>query len=49
LHTVMERLLETLSFEASDKKGEVISIDETYVNDHLNELVEDEDLSRYIL
>ncbi len=49
LHTVMERLLETLSFEASDKKGESINIDETYVNDHLNELVEDEDLSRYIL
>lgn len=49
LHTVMERLLETLSFEASDKKGETINIDETYVNDHLNELVEDEDLSRYIL
>jgi len=49
LHTVMERLLETLSFEASDKKGETINIDETYVNDHLNELVQDEDLSRYIL
>ena len=49
LHTVMERLLETLSFEASDKNGETIEIDETYVNDHLNELVEDEDLSRYIL
>lgn len=49
LHTVMERLLETLSFEASDKKGDTINIDETYVNDHLNELVQDEDLSRYIL
>jgi ATP-dependent HslUV protease ATP-binding subunit HslU len=49
LHTVMERLLETLSFEATEKKGETVSIDATYVNDHLNELVEDEDLSRYIL
>ena len=49
LHTVMERLLETLSFEASEKKGETVNIDEAYVNDHLNELVEDEDLSRYIL
>lgn len=49
LHTVMERLLETLSFEASEKSGESISIDAQYVNDHLNELAEDEDLSRYIL
>jgi len=49
LHTVMERLLETLSFEATEKKGEAISIDAKYVDDHLNELVEDEDLSRYIL
>ncbi|MEM6998362.1 MAG: ATP-dependent protease ATPase subunit HslU [Pseudomonadota bacterium] len=49
LHTVMERLLETLSFEASEKQGENISIDAEYVNGHLNELVEDEDLSRYIL
>ncbi len=49
LHTVMERLLETLSYEASEKNGESISIGAKYVNDHLNELVEDEDLSRYIL
>ena len=49
LHTVMERLLETLSFEASENKEQSISIDEEYVNDHLNELVKDEDLSRYIL
>ena len=49
LHTVMERLLETLSFEASEKSGESVSIDAQYVNDHLNELAEDEDLSRYIL
>ena len=49
LHTVMERLLETLSYEASEKNGESISIGAEYVNDNLNELVEDEDLSRYIL
>ncbi len=49
LHTVMERLLETLSFEASEKSGETVSINVQYVNDHLNELVEDEDLTRYIL
>ncbi len=49
LHTVMERLLETLSFDATERSGESISIDATYVNDNLNQLVEDEDLSRYIL
>ena len=49
LHTVMERLLETLSFEATEKNGQSISIDAEYVNTHLNDLVEDEDLSRYIL
>ena len=49
LHTVMERLLETLSYEASEKNGESISINANYVNDHLNILIEDEDLSRYIL
>lgn len=49
LHTVMERLLETISFEACDKNGEQVEITDTYVNDHLNELVDDEDLSQYIL
>ena len=49
LHTVMERLLETVSFEASDKSGLKLTIDAGYVNDHLSELSEDEDLSRYIL
>ena len=49
LYTVMERLLETLSFEASEKKGETIVIDAKYVDDHLNELVQDDDLTRYIL
>ena len=49
LHTVMERLLETVSFEASDKGGSHIQIDGDYVDDHLAELSQDEDLSRYIL
>ena len=49
LHTVMERLLETLSFEATEKSGQAVTVDVEYVNAHLNELVEDEDLSRYIL
>jgi ATP-dependent HslUV protease ATP-binding subunit HslU len=49
LHTVMERLLETISFEASDKSGTKLTVDAGYVNDHLAELAKDEDLSRYIL
>ena len=49
LHTVMERLLETVSFEASDKSGLKLTVDAGYVNDHLSELSENEDLSRYIL
>jgi len=49
LHTVMERLLETVSFDASDKSGSQLNIDAAYVDDHLAELSKDEDLSRYIL
>ncbi|MDH3432610.1 MAG: ATP-dependent protease ATPase subunit HslU, partial [Gammaproteobacteria bacterium] len=49
LHTVMERLLETISFEASDKSGAQLRIDAGYVDDHLAELSKNEDLSRYIL
>ncbi|MDH3548950.1 MAG: ATP-dependent protease ATPase subunit HslU [Gammaproteobacteria bacterium] len=49
LHTVMERLLETVSFEASDKSGTKLTIDADYVDDHLSELSKNEDLSRYIL
>ena len=49
LHTVMERLLETVSFEASDKSGSHVLIDAAYVDEHLAELSKDEDLSRYIL
>ena len=49
LHTVMERLLEVMSFEAADMSGQQLTIDAQYVDDHLNELVNDEDLSKYIL
>ena len=49
LHTVLERLLETLSFEAADRSGSVVTIDAAYVDLHLGALVKDEDLSRYIL
>jgi len=49
LHTVMERLLETISFDASEKSGTAVTIDAAYVDQHLGELAKDEDLSRYIL
>jgi len=49
LHTVMERLLETVSFEASDMPDQSIEIDAAYVNEHLGELSLEEDLSQYIL
>ena len=49
LHTVLERLLETLSFEAADRTGYSVTIDADYVDKHLGELVKDEDLTRYIL
>jgi ATP-dependent HslUV protease ATP-binding subunit HslU len=49
LHTVLERLLDEISFTAADKGGERYAIDGAYVDDHLGDLVKDEDLSRYIL
>ena len=49
LHTVVERLLEEISFDAPDKAGQNLIIDREYVDRSLGELVEDEDLSRYIL
>ncbi|RLV60471.1 HslU--HslV peptidase ATPase subunit [Parashewanella curva] len=49
LHTVMERLMEELSYSASDKSGETFTIDAKYVNGHLDNLVQDEDLSRFVL
>jgi ATP-dependent HslUV protease ATP-binding subunit HslU len=49
LHTVMERLLEKISYEAADKSGEKYLINAEYVDKNLGSLVSDEDLSRYIL
>jgi ATP-dependent HslUV protease ATP-binding subunit HslU len=49
LHTVLERLLENVSFTAADLDGQAVVIDAAYVNQQLGELAEDEDLSRYIL
>lgn len=49
LHTVLERLLDSLSYEAPDRDGDSIAIDPAYVDKHLGELVKDPDLSRYIL
>jgi ATP-dependent HslUV protease ATP-binding subunit HslU len=49
LHTVMERVMESLSYEASDQPGQQVRIDAEYVDRHLGKLVQDEDLSRYIL
>ncbi len=49
LHTLMERILEDLSFEAPERAGLDLTIDEKYVDEHLGDLVENEDLSRYIL
>jgi len=49
LHTVMERLLETVSFDAADRNGTRVVINREYVEGNLGELVKDQDLSRYIL
>ena len=49
LHTVLERLMEDISYDASEKSGESFTIDADYVNSHLETLVDNEDLSRFIL
>ncbi|MBT0724584.1 HslU--HslV peptidase ATPase subunit [Rosenbergiella sp. S61] len=49
LYTVLEKLVEDISFEASDRSGESVTIDADYVSKHLDVLVADEDLSRFIL
>ncbi|MGI3451067.1 HslU--HslV peptidase ATPase subunit [Citrobacter arsenatis] len=49
LHTVLERLMEDISYDASDLNGQSITIDAEYVSKHLDALVADEDLSRFIL
>ena len=49
LHTIMERVLDEISFDAPDKKGEQVTVDAAYVQKMLSEIVKDQDLSRYIL
>ncbi len=49
LHTVLDRLLEIVSFEAPDRAGETVAIDAAYVDGHLGDLVRDDDLAKYIL
>jgi ATP-dependent HslUV protease ATP-binding subunit HslU len=49
LHTIMERVLDQISFDAPDKKGETVNIDGDYVRSMLSDIVKDQDLSRYIL
>jgi ATP-dependent HslUV protease ATP-binding subunit HslU len=49
LHTIMERVLDQISFDAPDKKGEHVKIDADYVRQMLADIVKDQDLSRYIL
>jgi ATP-dependent HslUV protease ATP-binding subunit HslU len=49
LHTVMERLLEQVSYEAADKSGSTVVVDAPFVDGHLGALAKNEDLSRYIL
>ena len=49
LHTIMERVLDELSFEAPEKKGQSVTIDADYVRKMLTDIVKDQDLSRYIL
>ena len=49
LHTILERLLDSLSFDAPDHSGESIVLDAAYVNEHLDALASNEDLSRFIL
>jgi len=49
LHTIMERLLESISYNAPDESGKSYTVDSAYVDENIGELVKDEDLSRYIL
>jgi ATP-dependent HslUV protease ATP-binding subunit HslU len=49
LHTVMERLLDVISYEAPDRSGDTMTLDAAYVDQHLEQLAGDQDLSRYIL
>ena len=49
LYTVLERVIEEISYSASNRSGEVVKVNKAYVNKYLEELAKDQDLSRYIL
>ena len=49
LHTLLERLLESISFEAGDQSDKSVRVDQQYVNEHLQDIVKNTDLSKYIL
>ena len=49
LHTIIEKILDEISFTATDRAGEKISIDKNYINKNLDNLVKDTDLSKFIL
>ena len=49
LHTLMEKLLEEVSFDAPERRGETLSVDDNYVRKALGEIVESDDLTKYIL
>ena len=49
LHTIIEKVLDDISFIATDKAGETITVDQKYVNENLGNLVKDTDLSKFIL
>ena len=49
LHTIIEKVLDDISFNATDRAGETVVIDQKYVNDNLGNLVKDTDLSKFIL
>ena len=49
LHTILEKVLEEISFSASDRSGESITVDDSYVRDRIGELAQNADLSKFIL
>jgi ATP-dependent HslUV protease ATP-binding subunit HslU len=49
LQTVMERLVEDISFDAPDKNGQTVAIDKAYVDEHIGTLAADTDLSKFVL
>ena len=49
LHTIIEKVLDDISFNATDRTGETVTIDKKYVNENLGNLVKDTDLSKFIL